>query len=201
MGQTLETLRHSSNSFACSRAGCYGVGMASWIRVYCLKTLGSLTAEQLSLGIRDDDASAHAGVDYRTLAESFSDKIDENAVAAALAALRVESDAPGFEVFAVHYRADPAPCPVLVRRWADKARVAEEVTEATELRNPTAPVLRLLRRTKEVIGIELGASQLEDFGIVVAHEVARYLAQKGDGLICDLQDYWTVVRDGAFESI
>jgi len=38
-------------------------------------------------------------------------------------------------------------------------------------------------------------------GVVFGYEVARYLAQKGDGLIVDVEDRFTAVRDGAFEDL
>ena len=173
--------------------------MASWITVYCRKSVGAVSPDQLLAGITDKDPSASAGVDYWTLAESYA--VEEDAVDTALEALRVEAEGPGFEVYSVRYCAAPRLRPVFVRRWADEARVRRELDEAAELRKPSASTSKLLEQTREVIGIELGATQLNDFGIVVAYEIARYLAQIGDGLICDLQDGWTIVRDRGFEDL
>jgi hypothetical protein len=52
-----------------------------------------------------------------------------------------------------------------------------------------------------VIGLELGFSMLEDMGVVLAYELARYLAQKGDGVIVDDDDRWQVIERGAFSPI
>jgi hypothetical protein len=56
-----------------------------------------------------------------------------------------------------------------------------------------------LNACREVIGIELGFSQLQqDVGLVIACELARYLAQKGDGVIVDDELEWFAVVDGEF---
>jgi hypothetical protein len=58
--------------------------------------------------------------------------------------------------------------------------------------------LRYLDACREVVGIELGFGQLEDMGLVIACELARYLAQKGDGIFVDDNNEWYAVADGEF---
>lgn len=166
--------------------------MASWISVYCTRSLAELRAKQLLKGITGRDAKAPAGVDYLTLAEGYD--VDADAAEAGEDALAVEDDDDGFIVTYGTQR------PVFVRRWAKPTRVASELEEARE-HDPSAAVEKRLARTTEVIGIELGASQLSDFGIVVAYELARYLAQKGRGIICGLDHGWTEVADGGFADL
>jgi hypothetical protein len=164
--------------------------VASWISVYCRKSVGRITTAQLLDGIRDRDPKAHAGVDYYTLAEDYD--VGEPAVRAALVKLAIEDHDP-FDDYMVSYGVRR---PVFVRRWTNASPHVEEAIERT----PPSPALaKRLRASREAIGIELGASQLSDFGIVVAYEVARYLAQKGDGVIADLQHRWTKVVDGGFQ--
>ncbi len=166
--------------------------MASWISIYCTGSLAKLTAKKLLAGITDRDPKAAAGVDYLTLAESYD--VDEAVAEAGEAALAVEDNDDGFLVGYGGKRH------VYVRRWATAKRVAEEIAEAKE--HPgSAKVAAHLAKTTEVIGLELGASQLSDFGIVVAYELARYLAQKADGIICDLDHCWTEVKGGGFEDL
>ena len=154
--------------------------MASWISVYCRSSLDAVTARKLAAGIRDKDNDAPAGVDYLTLAEQYG--VDDAAVRAALASLSVSKWSGGFVL------AYGAKLPVRVHRWTDPARVAAELAELP----------RTLADVVEVVGIELMASQLRDFGVVVAYEVARYLAQKGNGVTRDLGGVFGVVRRGAF---
>jgi hypothetical protein len=76
--------------------------------------------------------------------------------------------------------------------------VAEELEEAEEGRAPPPGALPWLRATKEIVAVELGFSQLEDMGIVLAYEIARWLAQKGDGLVVDDDDCWMMVEGGGW---
>jgi hypothetical protein len=148
------------------------MAMASWISVYCQDSLAKLTAKQLLAGIDVDEDAAEAGE----------------------AALAVEDNDDGFIVTYGSRRG------VFVRRWADAARVREELEEARAHKGSKA-VEERLGKTTEVFGIELGASQLSDFGVVVAYELARYLAQKGHGIICDLDHRWTEVTGGGFADL
>jgi hypothetical protein len=154
--------------------------MASWISVYCTASLDAVTAKKLAAGIRGKDDDAPAGVDYLTLAEQYG--VDDTAVKAALGSLSITKWSGGFAL------AYGAKLPVRIHRWTDRARVADELAELP----------RKLAGVVEVVGIELAASQLRDFGVVVAYEVARYLAQKANGVTRDLGGVFGVVRRGAF---
>lgn len=66
------------------------------------------------------------------------------------------------------------------------------------MRSPPEAVHARLAKTKEIVALELGFPMLEDMGVVIAFELARYLAQKGDGLIVDDEDQWQETQDGAF---
>jgi hypothetical protein len=48
----------------------------------------------------------------------------------------------------------------------------------------------------EVAAVELGLGQLEDMGLVIAGQLAEYLAGVGAGLIRDTGDEWWAVRRG-----
>lgn len=159
--------------------------------MYCTRSLGKLTAKQLLKGITDQDPKASAGVDYLTLAEGYD--VDEDEAEAGEAALAVEDNDDGFLV-----TYGDATRPIFVRRWNTPKRVAEELSE---IEDDSPKVTKHLAKTIEVIGIELGASQLTTFGVVVAYEVARYLAQKGNGFIRDLEDEWTRIEDGGFADV
>jgi hypothetical protein len=169
--------------------------MAWWITVYCRAPVSALTPAQLLAGIRDQDRSAPAGVDYRTLAEHYD--IDDAAmIDAALDVLRVRpAGSSGLDCEVCH-RPEEDARPIVVHCWSDPERVAEEVTEAEAGRSPPTEALARLRTSKEIVAIELGFSQLEDMGIVLAYEIARWLAQKGNGLVVDDDDCWLAVEGG-----
>jgi hypothetical protein len=171
--------------------------MAWWLTVYCRKPVSALAPAELLAGLRDEDRSAPAGVDYWTLAEHFGIE-DEAVVDAALDVLRVRGDDAKGLGCEVYYRPEADARPIVVHCWTEPERVAEELEEAEEGRAPPTGVLPRLRATKEIVGIELGFSQLEDMGIVLAYELARWLAQKGDGLVVDDDDCWMAVEGGGW---
>lgn len=169
--------------------------MAWWLTVYCRRPVSGLAPAQLLAGIRGEDHETLAGVDYWTLAEGFGIE-DEAVVDAALDLLRVrESGATGLDC-EVCYRPEVDARPIVVHCWSAPTRVGEELAEAEEGRSPPPTALPRLREAQEVVGIELGFSQLEDMGVVIAYEIARWLAQRGDGLVADDDDQWMAVEDG-----
>lgn len=170
--------------------------MPIWVTVYCRKSLSSMTPQQLLDGIQGNDPSTPAGVDYWALAEDYG--IDDELVDDALASLSVSALRGGDDGYEVHY-GGAGERPLAVRRWHHPERVAEEIREIVEQadRHPEEAGRRV-RASREVIGVEMGAGHLNDMGVVIAYEVARYLAQKGDGLILTDEERWLEVRQGAF---
>jgi hypothetical protein len=171
--------------------------MPYWITVYCRTPVSSLAPAELLAGIRDEDPGAPAGVDYWTLAEGFGIE-DEDVVDAALDVLRVRPERARGLACEVCHRPELDARPIVVHCWSEPERVAEEIQEAEENREPPPAALERLRASREVVGLELGFSQLEDMGIVIAYEIARWLAQKGEGLVADDDDQWFSVEGGAW---
>ncbi|MBM4782968.1 MAG: hypothetical protein GQE15_35260 [Archangiaceae bacterium] len=164
--------------------------MAWWLTVYCRRPVSRLTAKQLQAGITGEDATALAGVDYFTLAEDYD--VADELVSPAMKALKVSKE---LQVSFGDSR------PIVVHVWSSPERVAEELSEVQEVRTPPKSLRSALKDTKEIVGIELGFSHLENMGVVIAYELARYLAQKGDGVIVDDDDRWQRIDDGAFSEI
>lgn len=161
--------------------------MAWWLTVYCRGDVETLSAGVLDLGIRGRDPEARAGVDYSTLAEDYD--VDVSLVRPGLDALRVTDD------LSIHYGADR---PVVVHVWTERARIEEELEEAREGRDPPPAAEPWLESCTGIVAIELGFSMLDDFGVVLAYEVARFVCQKLDGVLVDDDGVWQRVDDGAF---
>jgi len=172
--------------------------MSSWISIYCRSSIAEVESHQLARGLRGRDPSALAGVDYLTLAEDYG--VDVTLVDAALEALTVRPLRGADSGFEVHYGSETNQV-VVVRRWHDADRVAEEIAEVVERRDLPSAAEPRIRDSREVIGIELEKHHLQDMGVVLAYEVARFLAQKGDGLILNDEGTWLRVDDGAFVTI
>lgn len=168
--------------------------MAWWLTVYCRSSVASLDAQQLADGLRNRDPKAPAGVDYAELAEEYEIAEDDmNEALAQLSVLAVSNKPLDVEI---RYGAKARP--IVVHLWSDPARVAEELDETHDGREPPDGALPYLEACREIVGIELGFSQLDDMGLVLACELARYLAQKGDGIFVDDNNEWYAVEDGEF---
>jgi hypothetical protein len=173
--------------------------MAAWILLYCKRSLSEVTPEQVRAGI--DEA------DWWTLAEGYGIE-DEAAVNAALKYLRIKelSREAGKVRWRLFYR--PARLRQIdIERWTDPSLVAEEVQEErpslARMRKPAAKIIREhLAAVQETVGIEMGWDQLEGMPVVLAYEVARWLAHVGKGLIKDHDDHWWgLTRGGAYKHL
>lgn len=167
--------------------------MAAWFTVYCTRSVRSITATDITVAL--------GAVDFYTTAEGFGIE-EEASIKGALSALRVRPAAGELgEWFEVRYR--PAKFrPLVVHLWSDADRVQRELTETQEEYLAGLPgwgvtqVRAALSGVVEVAAVELGIGQLEDMGLVIAGQVAEYLAGVGAGLIRDTSDEWWAVRHG-----
>jgi len=171
--------------------------MPAWIAVYCQKSVAHISPDQLLAEI--------SKADLATLAEDYN--VAEEQVKPARANLHIQAALQTkFDIYKLHYRT-PEQRPVAIRRSAAPATVSEEVREALERlegkQGTAADKLRgHLGQVTEVISVELGWSQLKDMGIVLAYEVARSVAQVGEGYIRDDDGAWSYVdATGAFVPI
>jgi hypothetical protein len=169
--------------------------MAWWIDIVCRRHPGKLTPEGLLAGITARDDDALAGIDYFTLAEDYDLDLDDDQIEAAMDALRIT---PGLEI---HFRPDPALRPIAVWVTDDAARVAARVAEIRDNDEPPAGAEPYLEACAAIVALELGFPMLENLGVVIAYEVARYLAQKGDAIIRDDDGRWQRIVQGAFETV
>jgi len=161
--------------------------MPAWISVYCTQAVGEIKPGQLLEDIRDND--------FWTLAEQYD--VDEDLVDPALAQLRLVPDKSGFEL---HYRAE-GERPLVIHYWAAPERVEEEIDEVLESLDGAAGAPRIadhMQKVQAVIGIEMGASQLTDMGVVLAYEIARWFGSHRGGLIKGDDDNWSLIEDGGY---
>lgn len=161
--------------------------MAAWLTVYCTRSVSHLTASDLT--------AALTATDLHIFAEAFGID-DESIVDDALAQLKIESvsglDGVRFQL--TYAGSDTRP--VLIHVWDDAARVRTERDEALEeLHNQR--LRNAVQQSVEVIGIELGWSQVDSIAIVLAVRIAEAFASSGSGFIRGLGDDWWTVVDGA----
>ena len=167
--------------------------MPAWVTIYCSNPIGDMP----------DDATFGKEIrnnDFWTLAEDYG--IDESLVDSALANFRLENDGSGFNL---HY-GQHGDRPLTVHYWTNPNRVAEEGQEVVEQLGAdddrSAKIKTHLQDAKAVVGIEMGFSQLEDMGIVLAYEIARWFGRNRGGMIKDDDDNWSVIDDhGGFSHL
>lgn len=173
--------------------------MAWWLTVYCRKPVSHLSVDAVRKGLLDEDPSAPAGGDYLTLAEQY--EVDEETVKPALKALELKSVSDSLLHLEISYRLPRELRPIVVHVWNTPERLAEELDETADIRNPPKSAQKLLEGVVEIVAIELGFQMLEDMGVVLAFELARWLAQKGDGVIADDDNRWQMIERGAFRPL
>lgn len=173
--------------------------MAAWVTVYCTRRVSQISTDELLEGIHGLGDPELAGVDYWTLADDWD--LDEPLVAEARRHLHLDKASDAELDYELRFQADPDARPLVLHAWTEPHRVAEEIREAIEEREAPEALHGHLRRCVEVIGVELGWSQVNGMGMVLAYEIARYLAEEGEGLVGDDNGGWFLPRDGELEDV
>lgn len=158
--------------------------MPSWVTIYCTENIDDVVPEFF------DEIKLS---DYWSLAEDYG--VADHLVSPALQHFKISQATDGFTL---QYR--PAgERQLAIRCWTNTERVLDEIHEAKATLGYSKPSLKeQIEKTKAVIGIELGASQLSDMGIVFAYEVARWFGLHKGGLILGDDDNWSQIEKGGF---
>jgi hypothetical protein len=172
-----------------------------WIYLCCREPLDPLPASQLARGITAGDPERPAGIDYLTLAEDYpigKRKNHGELITQAVGALEVaEAPSDGHRAYKVRYAPWPAR-PIVVHRWDDE-KERNEIVESLFYKG--APIDRGAVSIRDVVEIQLWRHQLDDAGIVIAYEIARYLGQIGGALILDDRGHWKEVQRGGWRDL
>ncbi len=160
--------------------------MPAWVTVYCSEPVDSIDPDQLLAGLSQ--------ADYWTLAEVY--EVNEELVDPALARLQI---IPSGENLQLHYRPE-GERQLEIHRWTNGARIAEEIREVLEWigedRSERASAIQaFLPKVQGIVAVEMGFGQLEDLGIALAYEIARWFAHNCRGLIMDHNDKWFRTTD------
>ncbi len=172
--------------------------MSAWLSVYCRRSVTDIR--------RIDLLKALELADPYLAAEAYGIE-DEAVVDTALAQLRLEpTSADEFRIFELHYR--PAPSrPVVIDRKASPSEVQMLVQE--ELSESLAAAEGLgaerirghLAGVQEIVDFELGFQQLEDMGMVFCVQLARWIAELGEGYVKDQNGIWWEVHAGTWRRL
>jgi hypothetical protein len=172
--------------------------MSEAITVFGKRSLAGVIPDEVRAGV--DEA------DWWTLAEGYGID-DEDLVNAALDHFRIERLRTRLgEVYHVYYR-PRGRRQIDLWRWTSPEEIAEEVAGARKkLKRSRKPALRRLgdqlARVGEVISLGLGWDQLDGMAVVLAYEIARWLAHVGDGCVRDHEgQWWALTRRGVYSQV
>lgn len=154
--------------------------MAYWIKVFNRADVGEYDQEILLEAIVQSN--------YYTLCDQYG--LDKEGVEPALENLAViqspHEDAP---FFVLKYQSE-GKRPIVVYHWQVTDESGQEFVQF-ELDQVTSTAVREhLRLTRNIYGIALAKSQLFDMGLLLGYELARWLAERGSGLVVGLDGKW-----------
>ncbi len=151
-----------------------------WVQVFNLRKLGRFD--------RGDLMSALLDAHYPALCAQYG--LDPEGVPSILPRLELitasEEIAP---FFLLKYLPDDQP-PLVVYRWEADQESGARWLKSAELHAQQPLVMSHLGQTREILGVAMRPSQLQDMGLLLAYEVARWAAAAGQGLIYGLDGVW-----------
>jgi hypothetical protein len=154
--------------------------------VYCKQSAAALNPEYFLNGIRQADLYA--------IAEGPG--VEEEAIDAALRALRVEASTTGNRSsFQVCFRPSGLR-QVLVELWETNEEVETVISEVLsdlsceQWESKAEMITSRLGQANETVDISFGNSPQEAMAVVIASEAARFLAEKFNGVVRDSDDQW-----------
>jgi hypothetical protein len=168
--------------------------MPARLEVFCSLAVSQVTRADLTKALDDVE-------DLYTVAEGFGIE-DESVVDAARDTLEIDGADGSFEL---RY-GDGSRRPIQLEVLTDPARIRAIADEAIGELDPEYPdgakqVSAHLPNVTEIAVFELGFSQLEDMGVVIAGQLAEWLARKGSGLIRDQHDDWWRLDDAGIPQV
>lgn len=154
--------------------------MSYWILVFNPKAIHEIDPERL--------VAALTRSNFTTLCGQYG--LDPALIAPALEALSVRIAPETTELaFLLRYCPEGVP-PIGVYRWsAGSDKGAELVSRAFADSAPESACSHL-QAASQIIGIELSSAQLQDLGLLLGYEIARWAAEQGGGIIRGLDGAW-----------
>ena len=145
---------------------------------------------QLHLDAVDEEAllGAVSRSNFRTLCEQYG--LDPALSAPAMSYLEVLKTSDGIaSFFLLKYLAE-GHRPIVIYQWDCQAKEGARILSHARQGCESDRVRQCLDVTKTIFLISLSKSQLEDIGLLLAYEVARWLAEQGRGILRDVHGDW-----------
>ncbi len=154
--------------------------MTYWITIYNRQDLGRLKESDFIASITQSD--------YHTLCEQYD--LDENLIAPALSHLRLLKDPGETSSFFLLRYGPEGKRPLVVNRWTVDSEVGQAILGEAMDRASSDGIRARLKATNQILTIALAYSQLQNMGLLLGYEIARWSAWQGEGIMEGLDGLW-----------
>jgi len=154
--------------------------MSYWIFVFNQKTMEKISPEGVLKAVTKSD--------FYTLCQQYD--LDPGLIQPALENIEiVQTDGASSLVFMLRYRPE-GQCPLRIYRWGISEETGEALLNKALDEAALGPIREDLSKTAQIIGIEIRKTQLQDLGLLLAYELARWAAERGCGILRGLDGIW-----------
>jgi len=153
--------------------------MSYWIHIFNQQLIGDIDSENIKAAITTSN--------FHTLCEQY--QLDPGSIKPALENLDIIKAPVELPLmFLLRYRREDG-SPIPVYQWAVDSQAGAEMLNAT-LERAKGAIKERLVTTSNIVAVELCKSQLQDMGLLLGYELARWAAEQGNGLIYGLDAEW-----------
>ena len=116
--------------------------------------------------------------------------VDQALIPDALQHLRLVTAQPGnTSIGALHYELGERR-PLIIYLWDVSRAAGSDLLTNLIKSNLSGDLMMQIRETQQIIGIQIMSQQLKDMGLVFGYEIARWMADQGQGLVRGLDGGW-----------
>ena len=87
--------------------------------------------------------------------------------------------------------------PIVIYQWDCQTKEGSRILSHARQHCESDRVRQCLDATNAITLISLSESQLEDIGLLLAYEAARWFAEQGRGILCDVHGDWYYLNEHA----
>ncbi|NLN70380.1 MAG: hypothetical protein GX142_06315 [Chloroflexi bacterium] len=138
--------------------------------------------------LAQDLLTALRAVHYESLCQQYG--LDTALIAPTLKRLSIEqSRGAPLPYFLFHYREKSRPA-LIVSEWKDMAAWQVRFLADKGTARPPVSARAFISKAQAVYGVALEESQLTDLGLLLAYEIARWLTERGPGIMLGVDGVW-----------
>ena len=157
-----------------------GRTVAYWIFIFNQREIATIDEAAL--------IQAVTASNYATLSAQYG--LDPHLIAPALAHLKVvTSERAACPFFLLRYLPEPQQ-PLAFYQWDGHSEIGSSLLKEALDGCESEEIRRRLAQTRQINAIELSALQLQDMGLLLAYELARWSADQGEGVLRGIDGNW-----------